>query len=121
MGATVSAAPNQRRLLLGSAAIMAGAMTVSSLATQFVAWRVGFHPAIGAPWFGHFYAPWSWIAWQEAAWAPNATKHIPDRRRGPAGEHRADDAYDGRDLDRAAAAPGAARGRAWHGAFPDRA
>ena len=73
MGATVSAAPNQRRLLLGSAAIMAGAMTVSSLATQFVAWRVGFHPAIGAPWFGHFYAPWSWIAWQEAAWAPNAT------------------------------------------------
>jgi type IV secretion system protein VirD4 len=73
VGATVSAAPNQRRLLLGSAAIMAGAMTVSSLATQFVAWRVGFHPAIGAPWFGHFYAPWSWIAWQEAAWAPNAT------------------------------------------------
>ena len=73
MGATVSAAPNQRRLLLGSAAIIAGAIAVSSLATQFVAWRVGFHPAIGAPWFGHLYAPWSWIVWQEAAWAPSAS------------------------------------------------
>jgi type IV secretion system protein VirD4 len=72
VGATVSAAPNHRRLLLGSAGITAGAMIVSSLATQFVAWRVGFHPAIGVPWVGHFYAPWNWIAWQEAPWAPNA-------------------------------------------------
>ena len=48
---------------------MTGAVVISSLATQFVAWRVGYHPAI---WFGHFYAPWNWIAWQESVWAPNA-------------------------------------------------
>ena len=65
-------APDHRRLLFGSAGLIAGAVAASSLATQFVAWRVGFHPAIGAPWFGHVYAPWSWIEWQQAAWAPNA-------------------------------------------------
>nr|WP_283949784.1 type IV secretory system conjugative DNA transfer family protein [Limobrevibacterium gyesilva] len=58
--------------MLGAACFTVAAMVASSLATQFVAWRVGFHPAIGAPWFDHFYAPWRWIEWQEAAWAPNA-------------------------------------------------
>jgi type IV secretion system protein VirD4 len=58
--------------LLASAGIVAGATVASSLATQFIAWRVGYHPAIGAPWFGHFYAPWNWIGWQESPWAPNA-------------------------------------------------
>ena len=24
------------------------------------------------PWAGHLYAPWSWIEWQQAPWAPNA-------------------------------------------------
>jgi type IV secretion system protein VirD4 len=52
--------------------MIAGAIVLSSLATQFAAWRVGYHPALGAPWTGHFYAPWSWIAWQKAPWAPNA-------------------------------------------------
>jgi type IV secretion system protein VirD4 len=37
---------------------------LSSLATQFVAWRFGYHPGLGRPWFGRVYAPWSWIAWQ---------------------------------------------------------
>jgi type IV secretion system protein VirD4 len=39
-----------------------------------VAYRVGYHPAIGTPLFGHFYAPWDWIAWQQAAWAANAKR-----------------------------------------------
>ena len=65
-------AANHRRLLLGSVAIMTGAAIASSLATQFVASRVGYHPAIGVPWVGHFYAPWKWIEWQASSWAPNA-------------------------------------------------
>jgi type IV secretion system protein VirD4 len=62
----------QRNALLGSAALIAGAVALSSAATQFAAWRVGYHPALGPPWTGHFYAPWSWIEWQQAPWAPNA-------------------------------------------------
>jgi type IV secretion system protein VirD4 len=62
---------NHRRLLLTTTT--AGAAIASSLATQFIAWRVGYHPAIGAPWFGHFYAPWRWIEWRSASWASNAT------------------------------------------------
>jgi type IV secretion system protein VirD4 len=62
----------RRGLLLGSAALIAGIVVVSSAATQFVAWRVGYHPALGTPLLDHFYAPWSWIAWQQAPWAPDA-------------------------------------------------
>lgn len=62
----------RKAALLCSAALFAGAAALSSAATQFAAWRVGYHPALGAPWIGHFYAPWSWIEWQQAPWAPNA-------------------------------------------------
>jgi len=72
MDISTPTATNHRRLLLGSAAVVTGAVIASSLATQFIAWRVSYHPAIGAPWFGHFYAPWNWIGWQESPWASNA-------------------------------------------------
>jgi type IV secretion system protein VirD4 len=62
----------RRNALLGSAGLIAGALALSSAATQFAAWRVGYHPALGLPWTGNFYAPWSWIEWQQARWAPNA-------------------------------------------------
>jgi len=65
-------ASNHRRLLLGSAAVVKGAAIACSLSTQFIAWRVRYHPALGVPWAGHFYAPWKWIEWQASAWAPNA-------------------------------------------------
>ena len=45
---------------------------MSSAATQFVAWRVHYHPALGAPWFHHVYAPWSWVTWMQAPWASHA-------------------------------------------------
>ena len=45
---------------------------MSVAATQFVAYRVGYHPAIGAPLFGHVYAPWRWLEWQQATWAADA-------------------------------------------------
>ena len=59
-------------MLLGCTTLVAGVAGFSSAATQFVAWRVGYHPALGQPWLGRIYAPWSWIEWQQAAWAPNA-------------------------------------------------
>ena len=62
----------RKHTLLGSAALISGAIALNSAATQFAAWRVGYHPALGLPWTAHFYAPWSWIEWQQAPWAPNA-------------------------------------------------
>lgn len=52
--------------------MITGITVASMAATQFAAWRVGYHPALGAPWIGHLYAPWCWIIWQRAPWAPNA-------------------------------------------------
>jgi type IV secretion system protein VirD4 len=60
--------------LLGTAGLLVGATLLSSAATQYVAYRVGYHPAIGAPLFGHVYAPWNWVAWQQATWAANAKR-----------------------------------------------
>ena len=62
----------RRTALLGSASLIACVGALSCAATQFAAWRVGYHPALGAPLFGHVYAPWSWIEWQQASWAPHA-------------------------------------------------
>jgi type IV secretion system protein VirD4 len=62
----------RKRALLGSLALILGAGAISSAATQFVAYRVGYHPVLGASWIGHFYAPWSWLQWQQAPWAANA-------------------------------------------------
>lgn len=58
--------------LLASSGLIAGAAVLSAAATQFVAYRVGYHPAIGAPLFGHVYAPWRWLEWQQAPWAADA-------------------------------------------------
>ena len=63
-----------RPLLLGSSGLFAGAAVLSAAATQFVAYRVGYHPAIGAPLFGHLYTPWRWIEWQQATWAADARR-----------------------------------------------
>jgi type IV secretion system protein VirD4 len=68
----VDAAPNKRKRLLGTASLLVGVAALSSMATQFVAWRLHYHPALGTPWFRHVYAPWSWINWMRASWAPNA-------------------------------------------------
>ena len=59
---------------------LAGCVALSAAATQFVAWRVGYHPALGPPWIGHVYPPWEWIEWQQAPWATNARSNVPDRR-----------------------------------------
>ncbi len=63
---------SSKRALLGTSFIATGALTVSAAATQFVAYRVHYHPALGLPWLGHLYAPWSWYEWMRAPWAPRA-------------------------------------------------
>ena len=64
----------RKRALLGSLALTLGAAAIGSAATQFVAYRVGYHPAIGAPVIGNLYPPWDWIEWQSAPWAANAKR-----------------------------------------------
>jgi type IV secretion system protein VirD4 len=46
-------------LLLGMALLL-----ISAVATQYVAARLAFHPALGAPLFGRVYPPWAWFQWQ---------------------------------------------------------
>src|ERR1700733_9193227 len=65
-------APAMQKRLLGTAAIVAGVAALSGAATQFIASRVHYHPALGTPWFHHVYAPRSWITWTRAPWASNA-------------------------------------------------
>lgn len=72
MSTTVGAETRRRKALLGATVLTAATVALSSAATQFVAYRVNYHPALGSPWIGRFYAPWSWIAWNQAPWAANA-------------------------------------------------
>lgn len=68
------AGTSRKSIFLGATGVMAGATILSAAATQFVAYRVGYHPAIGAPLIAHIYPPWNWVAWQSAAWAGNAKR-----------------------------------------------
>jgi type IV secretion system protein VirD4 len=56
--------PRSRR---GAAAaigiVCAVALLFSSAATQFIAWRLNYHPALGRPLIGQLYAPWAWLSW----------------------------------------------------------
>lgn len=64
----------QKFLILGFG-IPTLALIVSMGATQFVAWRLDYHPALGTPWLvgvpylQSIYAPWSYWIWKDAAWA----------------------------------------------------
>lgn len=46
------------------ALLLCGSVLASSAATQYLAWRFAYHPALGSPWFSRFYAPGAWIDWQ---------------------------------------------------------
>jgi len=72
LSTTIGGQPRQRKALLGATALVGVGVAISSAATQFVAYRVHYHPALGAPWFNHVYAPWAWAQWMQAPWAPNA-------------------------------------------------
>ena len=46
------------------------ALTVGVATTQFVAWKLNYHPALGSPVLGHAYWPWRIIEWWQAPWEP---------------------------------------------------
>ena len=58
-----------RKALLATSALTVAA---SVAATQYAAWRLGYHPTLGRPLFGHVYAPWKWVEWAQTPWAANA-------------------------------------------------
>ena len=74
MSDATNAGSSLKPLLLTTSGLVAGAAIFSAAATQFVAYRVSYHPAIGTPLFAHVYAPWRWIEWQQAAWAQDARR-----------------------------------------------
>ena len=41
----------------------AAVIALNGAATQYVASRFAYHPALGAPLYGHVYAPWEWVVW----------------------------------------------------------
>jgi type IV secretion system protein VirD4 len=47
-----------------------GTVAVGIATTQFVAWHLNYHPALGPPVFEHVYWPWSIISWWTAPWEP---------------------------------------------------
>ena len=62
-----------RRALLGMTAMAGVVLGLNSAVTQFVAWRLNYHPALGTPWLAHYYAPWAWLNWAQAPWASNVS------------------------------------------------
>ncbi|MCB1622315.1 MAG: type IV secretory system conjugative DNA transfer family protein [Thiothrix sp.] len=64
--ATGKAARTPARILLNLLILSLLLLIVSAVSTQYMAWRLGFHPALGA--IGEvagyrLYLPWSWIVW----------------------------------------------------------
>lgn len=64
--------PSKIRPLIAAVAAALGITVAGSAATQVTAWRLHYHPALGQPLFGHAYAPWAFLQWQQAPWAANA-------------------------------------------------
>jgi type IV secretion system protein VirD4 len=54
----------QRKMLVATGLLLGGAIVLSMAATQYVAWRFAWHPALGVPWLGQIHAPWRWLDWQ---------------------------------------------------------
>ena len=49
---------------IGIACLLLAIVVVNSISTQFVAFRLGYHPALGVPLFAHVYNPfafWEWL------------------------------------------------------------
>jgi type IV secretion system protein VirD4 len=66
------AAETRRRLRLVCRTVLIGAPLVGATATQFIAWRLGYHPVLGDPALWHVYWPWKFLVWMRAPWADQA-------------------------------------------------
>lgn len=64
---TPKGSPTRRRLvavLVGLLALAVYGVLVNAALTQTIARHYGYHPSLGAPLWGHLYAPWSWFLWE---------------------------------------------------------
>jgi type IV secretion system protein VirD4 len=58
-----------RYVLLKLLALALGTTALNSVATQYVASRLGYDPALGPRYVAGLYQPFAWIEWQGAPWA----------------------------------------------------
>jgi type IV secretion system protein VirD4 len=60
-------------LLIGLGGLAVVLLGISSALTQYIAQQLAYHPLLGSPWSGKFYAPWAWLYWQAIYYksAPN--------------------------------------------------
>jgi len=61
---TLEKPPRRGKAIGALAATALAALLFCSGATQYAAWRLNYHPALGAPVVAKLYAPWAWLAWQ---------------------------------------------------------
>ena len=59
-----SPAPPKPKTKLLAFAILAGFLVLNIAATQYIAAKFSYHPALGHPLTGRFYPPWDWLIWQ---------------------------------------------------------
>lgn len=49
--------------LLGGVYLVLFIIGLNSVCTQYIAYQVGYHPALGPSLFGQFYMPFDWWQW----------------------------------------------------------
>ncbi len=60
---TKTNSPIIKTRIIGLACLMLAMIGISGFCTQFIAERLAYHPALGAPLFGHIYNPFDWWQW----------------------------------------------------------
>src|SRR5208282_1048542 len=53
--------PDRARILLGIGVVI---VALNIAATQYVAMKFAYDPALGSPLVGHVYPPWNWLVWK---------------------------------------------------------
>lgn len=68
MASSIASAPARgqakRRALIALGGLSAAVLLVNVAATQFVAWHLAYHPALGPPVVANLYPPWRWWQWR---------------------------------------------------------
>jgi type IV secretion system protein VirD4 len=54
----------KRRFLIAVIGLSVLTLVVNVAATQFLAWGLHYHPALGEPLIGNIYPPWRWLEWR---------------------------------------------------------
>jgi len=64
-GAPAKGSGAGRRAIIALAGLTLLTLAVNISATQFVAWHLGYHPALGEPVAASLYPPWRWWQWRQ--------------------------------------------------------